>query len=186
MSCSIINNIPNIENYTYLELGVFDNKNFNSINCKEKFSVDVNGNALFTGTTDQYFSSIDKSKRFDIIFIDANHDYEFVLRDFNNSINHANKWVILHDMIPPALKYTRSKFCSDSFRLLMYLIKETKFEIYSMNNNFGLTFVRMPTENINPPNSYSNISYYEFVEFINNVKLYSDEEIINILRKENV
>ena len=86
----------------------------------------------------------------------------------------------------PLQKFIQPKFCSDSFRVLQYLIKETDFEIYSMNNNFGLTFVRMPAASIQPPAEYSAISYDEFVEFISTVKLYSDEEMIEILRKENV
>lgn len=186
MSSIIINNIAGIEEYSYLELGIFNNVNFNSINCKNKFSVDMNGNAMFTGTTDEYFDQLSASERFDIIFIDANHDYEYVIRDFNNAIKHANKWVLIHDMIPKSAKFTQSKFCSDSFRVLQYLIKETDFEIYTMNNNFGLTFVRMPATNITPPAKYSTTPYDEFVEFINGVKLYSDEEMIKILRKENV
>ena len=186
MSSVIINNINNIENYSYLELGIFDNVNFNNIKCKNKFSVDMNGNAMFTGTTDEYFEQLSATERFDIIFIDANHDYEFVIRDFNNAIKHANKWVLLHDMIPRSVKFIQPRFCSDSFRVLQYLMKETDFEIYSMNNNFGLTFVRMPATEITPPVEYSNIPYAEFVEFIGNVKLYSDEEMVEILRKENV
>jgi len=186
MSSTIINNINGIEKYSYLELGIFDNVNFNNINCGNKFSVDMNGNAMFTGTTDDYFDQLSASERFDIIFIDANHDYEYVVRDFNNAVKHANKWVLLHDMIPRSKKFTQPKFCSDSFRVLQYLITETDFEIYTMNNNFGLTFVRMPAAKIQPPVEYSSISYDEFVEFISTVKLYSDEEMIEILRKENV
>ena len=186
MSSVIINNIADIESYSYLELGIFDNVNFNNIKCKNKFSVDMNGNAMFTGTTDEYFDQLSVSEKFDIIFIDANHDYEYVIRDFNNAIKHATKWVLLHDMIPRSKKFIQPRFCSDSFRVLQYLIKETNFEIYSMNNNFGLTFVRMPATEITPPTEYSAISYNEFVEFINGVKLYSDDEMIEILRKENV
>ena len=58
MSSVIINNLPDIENKTYLELGVFDGTNFNQILSKNKFSVDVNGNASYTGTTDNYFSQL--------------------------------------------------------------------------------------------------------------------------------
>ena len=128
MSSTIINNINDIEKYSYLELGVFNNVNFNNIKCKNKFSVDMNGNAMFTGTTDEYFDQLSTSERFDIIFIDANHDFEYVIRDFNNAIKHANKWVLLHDMVPKSVKFIQPKFCSDSFRVLHYLIKETDFE----------------------------------------------------------
>ena len=186
MSSIIINNIVDIENYSYLELGIFNNVNFNSIKCVNKFSVDMNGKAMFTGTTDEYFHQLSTNEKFDIIFIDANHDYEFVIRDFNNAVDHATKWVLIHDMVPKSAKFTQSKYCSDSFRVLQYLITETNFEIYTMDNNFGLTFVKMPAGKINPPEHYSKISYDEFVEFISKVKLYSDEEIINILRNQNV
>jgi hypothetical protein len=93
MSSLIINNIDQIENYSYLELGVNDNINFYQIKCKDKFSVDMNGQAMFTGTTDKFFEEFSKNKKFDIIFIDANHNYDYVLRDFNNSIDHASKWI---------------------------------------------------------------------------------------------
>ena len=44
----------------------------------------------------------------------------------------------------------------------------------------------MPATKIAPPSEYASISYYEFVEFIDTVKLYSDEEMIEILRKSDV
>lgn len=186
MSSTIINNLPGIEKYSYLELGILDNVNSNGIKCTNKFSVDMNGKAMFTGTTDEYFQQLSKDEKFDIIFIDANHDYEYVVRDFNNAVDHAAKWILIHDMIPRSAKFTQSKYCSDSFRVLQYLITETNFEIYTMDNNFGLTFIKMPADKIDPPEQYTQISYRDFVEFIGNVKLYSDDEMIKILRKENV
>lgn len=186
MSSIIINNLPNIQDYSYLELGVNDNKNFDSINSHNKFSVDMNGNAMFTGTTDQYFASISDTVKFDIIFIDANHDYDYVLRDFNNAVNHATKWILLHDMIPPSKKYTQSSRCSDSFKLLQYMLKETEFEIFPMDTNFGFTLIKLPAHSISPPEIYKTIEYAEFMKFIEAYKLYSEEEIIEILRKENV
>lgn len=186
MSSVIINNLKGIEKYSYLELGVFDNVNFNSINAGTKHSVDMNGIALFTGTTDEYFSSITLDTQFDIIFIDANHDYDYVLRDFNNSIDHATKWILMHDMIPPGLKYTASEKCSDSYKLLYYMLREENFEIYPMNANFGFTLIKLPAKKIYPDDSYKNVSYDEFMNYISNVKLYSDDEIIELLRNQNV
>ena len=182
MSCSIINNISNIKDITYLELGIDQNKNFDQIKCNIKLSVDLNENALITSTTDDFFLILDKEVLFDIIFIDANHDYDFVLKDFNNSINHCNDWILIHDMIPPTKFWSQSKYCSDSYKLLMYFIKETDFLVYPMNCNFGLTLVKMPATPVDPPEKYANIDFEEFDSFIKMVKLYSEEEIIELLR----
>ncbi len=181
MSCLVINEITGIEDYTYLELGVFKNRNFNAIKCKEKFSVDTNGNAMFTGTTDEYFSSIDENKKFDIIFIDANHDYDYVLRDFNNAIKHANKWVLIHDMIPTNEEYSQSHLCSDSYKLLYYFLESNNFQVFPMNENFGLTLIKMPAVVATPDDRYKNLTYKEFTNFIENKKLFSKEEIVKIL-----
>lgn len=183
MSSIIINHLDGIEELTYLELGIFNNSNFNQIRCKNKFSVDVNGLAMFTGTTDEYFNQLPHHERFDIIFIDANHDYEYVLRDFNNAVDRANKWILIHDMIPPSRKYTQSKFCSDSYKLLYYFLTATTLEVYPMNNNFGLTLIKVPAVKVNPPKEIIQLEYDVFMSYLDTQKLYSDEEIIDILRK---
>lgn len=186
MSSIIINHLPGIENKTYLELGVFNGLNFNQILSKNKFSVDINGNALYNGTTDEYFPQLSKEEKFDIIFIDACHDYEYVLKDFNNSVQHCNEWILMHDMIPPGQKYTKSHKCSDAYKVLYYLLKETKFEIYPMNNNYGFTLIKMPANIITPGEEFSTASYDKFMSYIENIKTYSDNEIIDILRKTHV
>lgn len=182
MSSIIINNLPNIENKSYLELGVFDGKNFASINAGCKESVDVNGNATFTGTTDEYFSQLKKKIKFDIIFIDANHDYDFVVRDFNNSVKHSNEWVLMHDMIPPSKKYTKSSKCSDSYKVLYHLLTKTDFTVYAMNENFGLTLIKMPAHPIILTNEDKNLSYESFMSYMNTQQLYTNEEIIKVLK----
>lgn len=184
MSCSVINHIPNIESYSYLELGIGNSINFNEIKCSKKFSVDINGSAMFNGTTDEFFKQIDSDSKFDIIFIDANHDFEYVLRDFNNAIDHATKWIVLHDMIPPNQGYTSSSFCSDSFRILFHILRETSFTVYPMNENFGLTLVKIPASKISILPYYETASFSEFETFIKTVKLYSREEMEKILKSE--
>lgn len=181
MSCTVINALPNIE--TYLELGINDNQNFNAINAKIKDSVDINGNAIFNMTTDKFFDVIDKSKKYEVIFIDANHDYEFVLRDFNNSTKHATKWIIIHDMIPPDFAHTDSRLCSDSYKLLYYFLTSTNFQIFPMNENYGLTLIKMPAHEVHPSDQIRNLPWNIFYEFISNQKLWTRIEIEEMLRK---
>jgi hypothetical protein len=177
----ILNLWDKINEKTYLELGVRDNKNFNQIQALSKFSVDTNGAATFTGTTDEYFATISEDTRFDVIFIDANHDYQYVINDLINSSKHCNEWVLLHDCVPPNETFTNTKLCSDSFRVLYYLITRKNIELYVMNNNFGLTLVRMPSVIEFPEESYANTSYEEFVRVLNTVKRFSASEIVDIL-----
>lgn len=186
MSSIILNNINGIEDYTYLELGVAQNANFSQIKCVEKYSVDTNGYGMFTGTTDEYFSQLSKTDKFDIIFIDANHNYEHVLTDFNNAVDHANKWVLIHDMIPPNKDFTIQSACSDSYKLLYYFLLEEDFELYSTIENYGLTFIKMPAKKVYPNDNYKNADYDEFMTHIkNNIKLYSEVDLVKYFNEGN-
>jgi|TARA_B110000305_G_scaffold175160_1_gene193738 hypothetical protein len=183
--CNIINMLPGIEDCSYLELGVRDNINFEAIKCKTQMSVDINGKAKYTGTTDEYFTQTN-IPNYDIIFIDANHDKEFVVRDYNNSIEYATKWVLIHDMIPPKKKHATSDRCSDSFRVLHYMMSNTNIELYPMDENLGLTLIKMPATKIKLDNASTNLTYELFKSFITNKKVYSRTEITKILRNSNV
>jgi hypothetical protein len=92
-------------------------------------SVDITPDvAIYTGTTDDYFATLRDSTKFDIIFIDANHDYPYVLRDYNNAIDHATHWILFHDMIPPTEFDAQSAFCSDGYKILYHMLKYENFE----------------------------------------------------------
>lgn len=191
MIADIINQIPDMK--SYLELGVGNGRNFEAVECRSKTSVDVNGRATFTGTTDDFFAQLTLRKKFDVVFIDANHDFEYILRDFNSSIEHCRKWILIHDMIPPSEKYTAHRFCSDSYRLLWWLwerhdIEHGKYTSYTMNDHYGLTFVKMPARPINEVEimawyrSQKVISYGQFRELASTRQLYSVETIVEVVR----
>ena len=52
--------------------------------------------------SDDFFESLDKNVKFDLIFIDGLHHYDQVLRDIRNSLKHLNKGgtIVCHDMLP--------------------------------------------------------------------------------------
>lgn len=181
MSSQILNTLNDIESYSYLELGVHDCKNFDNIRAKRKFSVDIKSSANFKGSTDEYFEQLSPFYKFDIIFIDANHRIDYVTRDYNNAIKHCNKWILIHDMIPPDEAHTDDIFCSNSFILLFYILKETNIKVYPMNENYGLTLVKMPAHPVYLSNEYLNASYKDFMSFLSTQKLYNREEITLIL-----
>src|SRR5690606_33227271 len=93
---------------SYLEIGVYDGKNFESIECKHKQGVDPNippslrtSTEFWRLTSDKFFeSTVDK---FDIIFIDGNHEAEQVEKDIVNAYKALNKggMILLHDCNPP-------------------------------------------------------------------------------------
>lgn len=93
---------------SYLEIGVFNGKTFNNVTFDRKVAVDPAFQfdprsikdptaEFFEVTSDQYFLNFCKSEKFDIFFIDGLHTYEQTLRDFINTLNHANDrsiWLI--------------------------------------------------------------------------------------------
>lgn len=183
MSSIIINNLKNIENYSYLELGLGSGTNFNAICCKDKISVDYStSEATFQLTTDEYFAQLAPDVKFDITFIDANHDYDYVVRDFNNSIDRTNHWILMHDMIPPDEAASVSCYCGDSYKVLYHMLKYTNFTIYPMSTNFGFTLVKLPASKIELSDETKNLPYAEFRAFMADKKLYSDSEIIELLQ----
>ena len=123
----------------YLEIGVqVPELNFDKIRCRSKLSVDPDptARAIFTGTSDKFFSSwfsamkrgpeiyfteeqrrraqedIDKGcgfdEIFDLIFIDGLHTAEQVKKDFENALKvlSPNGFIVLHDCNPLKEEHT--------------------------------------------------------------------------------
>jgi hypothetical protein len=88
---------------SYLEIGVLGNETFNSLrNLDIKDSVDPNGQAKYTMTSDVFFNENHCQNKYDIVFIDGLHLSEQVLRDIKNSLNVLNDGgiIVIHDCLP--------------------------------------------------------------------------------------
>ena len=97
----------------YLELGSvgrLDNPkpNFDRIVAPNKTDVDTKGSPIYRMNTDEFFAQISRDTMYDIIFIDAEHIAETVMRDIDNSLKHLRDGgaIVLHDCNPPTMKHS--------------------------------------------------------------------------------
>ncbi len=110
----VINRLIQDNGYTsYLEIGVYDGKNFKSVKCRSKYGTDPNlpdslkkDDGLFDMTSDDFFTlcdSIISDAKFDLIFIDGDHEASQVEKDIVNAYKALNKggMILLHDCNPP-------------------------------------------------------------------------------------
>ncbi len=91
----------------YLEIGVkVPERNYDLIEVDKKTGVDPSvedtDRNVLKMTSDEFFASLPKKRRFDLIFIDGSHMYEQVQRDVANALNRLAKGgaVLMHDVNP--------------------------------------------------------------------------------------
>ena len=148
-----IQNIVKLTNCkNYLELGV-DNghtiyfirdhvEKCSAVDITDKLN-DKNKIEFNLMTTDDFFSK--NNDFFDIIFIDANHDFEFVKKDFENSLNFLNEFgiIILHDTDPMHPIMLIPVYCSDSYHINDYVyVNHPELDIITLPIcDMGLTIV---------------------------------------------
>lgn len=114
---------------TYLELGVYDGTTLSKVNnyVDRLISVDIKDirkekvGEFHLTTTDNFFESF--TDKVDVVFIDADHNFESVKKDFNNSIKLLNPlgMIILHDTDPYKEEYLAPNFCGDSYKMIDWL-----------------------------------------------------------------
>lgn len=111
-------------NTTYLEIGVRNpNDNFDKIHADVKYSVDpglefAENPVDFKMISDDFFNHLrngqilDKTLKFDIIFIDGLHLAEQVEKDINNALEFIKDdgYIILHDCNPPTEWHAREEY----------------------------------------------------------------------------
>jgi hypothetical protein len=134
-------------NYTtYLELGVRDVSNtFNHIITTEKEGVDINPNCGPTHCmyTDEFFKTVGNNKTWDIIFIDASHEKNQVLRDFDNALARLNEngTIIMDDINPTEPFLLSPTFCDNAWEAFAELGKRSDIQMHAVTPSF-FGFVR--------------------------------------------
>ena len=127
--------VKSYRNARYLELGVDNGSNINYIatNTSAKcFGVDIlkppisKGFEFFNCSTDDFFYSNLVNNYFDVIFIDANHSIDSVIRDFENSLIYLgqNGVIILHDVDPEYREYiddNGKNYSANAYKVIDYI-----------------------------------------------------------------
>lgn len=123
---------------SYLEIGYLNGLTFNLINCNKKIGVDPNpqhiSNDVVMKTSDEFFlNNVDK---FDLVFIDGNHEKNQVYRDFKNSYNALteNGIIVFHDINPPSKDGTALTGHGDCFETWINMFN--KYKLFTYTNNF--------------------------------------------------
>lgn len=135
---------------SYLELGVEYSSTIEQIKNLVKRCVGVDivdipnkeNIGFYLSTTDDFFDI--NTEKFDIIFIDANHRFEQVKKDFDNSLKILNKYgiIMLHDTDPIVQELTQDIYCSDSYKIIDYISNNTELNIITLPiQETGLTLV---------------------------------------------
>jgi hypothetical protein len=190
----IINNfIQKLGYNSYLEIGTQNpNGNFNQINIKNKYSVEpfppqglgVNDYS-FVGTSDQYFDFISPDTKFDIVFIDGLHQYDQVLIDIQNSLDHLsdNGTIVCHDCLPTTETMQErenpgGEWTGDTWKAIAKLRIETiDLDIKVVDTDYGCGIIRRGT---NIP--YVTNENYKTYTFFNSNK----QELMNVISKEQL
>jgi len=163
---TLINSIPNIEQFSFLELGVLDGINHKQILCEDKASVDIRHNPTFKMSTDDFFSI--NTRHWDIVFIDALHRIEQVTRDYNNATRYCDKCIIIHDLYPSNQKQADTvKYCGDVYKFLHHVYYQ-QIEYYTLCEDSGMTLFFPPFtifQNVSSTYTYQDLVDLHLVRF---------------------
>jgi hypothetical protein len=115
---------------TYLEIGVLYGETFNEIrkmvpraigvDTKKRDSV-IPKSEFYEMTSDKFFEQF--KEKVDVIFIDADHRFDQLIKDFENSLKILNPGgtIIIHDTDPCEKERLVPTSCADSWKIVNYV-----------------------------------------------------------------
>ena len=113
---------------SYLELGISVGECWREIELENKVGIDnwvqISDERVLSTTTDLYFESMKGKVKFDLIFIDADHEKNQVFKDFTNSFDCLNDGgiILMHDINPPTKEDTGLTELGTCFEFWMSLV----------------------------------------------------------------
>jgi len=115
-------------------------------NCKTVPGIFANDATVCQCTSDEFFKKVDFTP-IALGFIDGDHNYEQVKKDFNNLFNLLveNGFIFIHDMYPPSDDYLPEYRCGDGYKLRQELEKRNDLDIFTFPfgaMGVGLTMIR--------------------------------------------
>lgn len=141
----------------YLELGCRKNHTFNHISIDNKEGVDCQSGGTIRLTTDQFFEA--NKTKYDLIFIDADHSYEYSRKDLNNSLSclNDNGCIVLHDTLHVLPEHQNLKYNGTVWKTVVEFRSRRDLDIFTANLDHGCTVIfknslgNSATININNP-----------------------------------
>jgi len=140
---------------SYLEIGIGDTTTFRRLipycgrligvdpNIPKQSDLDENPKCrLHRLRSDEYFSAF-QDDRFDLIFVDGDHEHSQCLRDIKNGVEHLqpNGLVVAHDTFPPSQTYVSARLCGDAYKAIIELRNDRSLEVYTFPVRYGLTLI---------------------------------------------
>jgi predicted O-methyltransferase YrrM len=148
----------NLKPNLHLEIGVFTGNTIASVykNCKRIHAVDINPDCLehlrdfenvefFPLCSDDYFAQLPNDIIFDTAFIDGDHSFEAVKRDFDNTFKRlsVNGLIFLHDTCPLDDSFKVPEHCGTAWKFADKCINSPiDYEMLTLPYHPGLTIVR--------------------------------------------
>ena len=146
---------------SYLELGCYKNDTFNIIGCSRKVGVDIEQGGTHRMTTDEFFGQ--NTEKFDIIFIDATHTHDQVMKDFQSSLRVLNPGglIVMHDCNPANASLERPEACGTAWRAFVRLRAYPTLDaiVGNYDHGVGLIHVAPNTDIVNVPMTMDELTY---------------------------
>lgn len=175
---NIINSLIKKYDYkTYLEVGtrygvcfkeiLLPRENKTCIDIKKEYS-DLD----LISSSDDFFKQ--NLKKFDLIFIDADHSYEQSYKDVLNSLQCLNEGgsIVMHDCNPPNEEMILMWWMGTVYKTILKLRIESNLSIFVVDTDCGCGIIRKDSNLLKTSKLDYIDNIYDFNIFIKNPKTY--------------